>query len=163
MSKNKNKDFSLLESLDRASNKTEALNQHELKAIARHRKAPATPWNGNPLYSDDRDRWYDNLDAAIEDISDRLGTDGLEREVWDEIQGDTGKIVGYALLYQSNPRILQPVDLDSGLELPEGVNSIYDLLPDGHAIAVALQKLNDEIQKARFVISYFDIYEKPVF
>jgi len=159
----KKKDFSLLESLDRASNRTEALNQHELRAIARHRKASATPWNGNPLYSDDRDRWYNNLDAAIEDISDRLFKNPQDREVWDEIQGDKKKIVDYACLYQSKPNILDAVDLDSDLDLPDGVDSIHKLLPADHPIAVALQKLNDEIEKAQFVISYFDIYEKPEF
>jgi len=81
---------------------------------ARYSEAPKVEWNGEQVYSDAYDQWFNSPSEAID---------------WVESELDEKVTIKDMRLYQSQPEYLEEPDWTSTDELPDGVESVMELLP----------------------------------
>jgi len=119
-----------------------------------YNKRTTKPYNGNGLYSQVYDCYFDDLNACCEFLDDLY--DINNESGWNELERTPAAVCEFAGLHVCEPEYLQPPDFHE-IDLPDWVDQL-DVPED---IAQKLQDLQHLVEQRKHILWYEPTQYRP--
>ena len=117
-----------------------------------------------PLWSDRFEKAFDDLNAIYEYCDDSYNLDADVKEEWDSCSSSPTLMCEFLRLYCMEAMCFPELKLPEWVydNLPESIDSLYDVIPQDSEIFKRINALNKYISEQRHVLWYEPTNWKPI-